>query len=140
MGRQNSGGSNEKVAGLSHESENGTLTVFVRGSVSLATATAYATRHQQTWSAHDRILWDLRDFDPSGVTSSDILNIQHAFAEIMDLRTGGRSALLVGKELDQVARVALALYESKGEKQAGPITVRSFQNAAQAVEWLEGEQ
>lgn len=132
MDRQKGSGGSGDAAGVTHEVHNDTLQVYVRGSVDLPTITAYATRHQDVWSSHSKILWDLRNFDPSGISSKDILNIQHAFAEIMNLRAGGRSAVLVNKELDLVARVAMALPEN----QNSPIELRSFLDEALAREWL----
>jgi len=120
------------TAGLKHEVLDGILWVSVWGSVGLQAVTAYATRHQKIWSEQDRVLWDLRRFDPSGITSKDVLNIQHAFAEIMDLRGGGRSAVLIGKELELVVRVTLVLQEGPD----GPVQIRSFLDEAQALAWL----
>ncbi len=132
MDRQNSGINPGSAYGVSHESDNDTLKVFVRGSVPLSEVTAHVTRFQDVWIAHSKILWDLREFDPSEVTSSDILNIQHAFAEIMALRAGSRSAVLIGKELDLVARITLAL----SENQDGSIQLRTFLDETQSLSWL----
>jgi len=131
MDRQNSSG-NGKAGKITHEVNNGVLRVILTGSVNLSAATAYATLHQSDWMENTRILWDLLLFDPSGVTSQDILNIQHAFAEIMSLRPGGRSAVLVNKELDLVARVTLAL----SDERESPIAVRSFLDEEEAILWL----
>ncbi len=121
--------------GISHEVRGGILRVVLTGSVSLTAATAYATLHQELWSANPGILWDLRAFDPSGISSQDVLNIPHAFAEVMALRPGGRSAVVVGKELDLVARVAIALYDD----QENPVTVRSFLEKSAACDWLKSD-
>ena len=132
MDRQKSSGGKGDAAGVTHEVRNDTLHVYVSGSVDLPTVTAYATRHQDVWSSHSKILWDLRKFDPSGVSSKDILNIPHAFAEVMSLRAGGRTAVLVNKEMELVARVAMAIYED----QNAPIELRSFLDEAAARDWL----
>ena len=118
---------------ITHEVRSGILWVILTGSVSLPAVTAYATLHQDLWSENSKILWDLRAFDPSGISSQDILNIQHAFAEVMALRPGGRSAVVVGKELDLVARVALALWDDQGS----PVNIRSFLDDESACSWLE---
>lgn len=131
MDSQNESG-NGNGGHISHEVRDGILWVSVTGRVSLSTATTYATVHQDLWQGSTRILWDLRAFDPSGVSSQDILNIQHAFAEIAAGRAGGRSAVLVGKELDLVARVAITLSDRPDK----PITVRSFLDSEDACRWL----
>jgi len=133
MDRQKSSGGGGDAPGVTHEVRNDTLHVCVRGSVDLPAITAYATRHQDVWPSHAKILWDLRKFDPSGISSKDILNIPHAFAEIMNLRAGGRSAVLVSKELELVTRVAMALFEN----QPAQIELRSFLDEAVAKEWLD---
>ena len=133
MDRQKDSTGGGAAGSISHEVLEGTLWVRVVGSLDLTDVTAYVTRHQAEWASRDRILWDLRNFDPSGVTSNDILNIQHAFGEIMELRAGGRSAVVLRKELDLVVRVAMALREH----QSGHIELRSFLDEAEAVAWLE---
>ena len=133
MDGQNSGNHNRDAPGISHKACDGTLRVFVRGSVELQTVTAYVVRHQEIWAASTRILWDLRQFDPSGITSADILNIGHAFGEIMDLRAGGRSAILVSQELNLVVKVAMALHPL----QESPVELRSFLDQADALAWLK---
>ena len=133
MDGQDSSGGPEDTPGITHRICNGTLLVIVSGSVSLQAITAYVTRHQEVWAAQKKVLWDLRQFDPSGVTSADILNIPHAFGEIIDMRAGGRSAVLVSKELNLVVKVAMAL------RQEGdfPLEIRSFLDEAEALSWLE---
>ena len=116
-----------------HEMRDGILWVILTGRVSLSTATTYATVNQDLWQGSPRILWDLRAFDPSGVSSQDILNIQHAFAEIAAGRAGGRSAVLVGKALDLVARVAITLSDRPDK----PVAVRSFLDEEDARRWLK---
>jgi hypothetical protein len=134
MDRQNNTGSSD-AGHMTHEVRSGTLWVTVTGSVGMAAATGYVTSHQEIWSAQSRIVWDLRAFDPSGVSSQDILNIPHAFAEIMELRAGGRTAVIVGKELDLVSRLAIAL----GEDRKRHISIRSFLDEQSAEAWLAGE-
>jgi hypothetical protein len=133
MDGQNSSDDKNDAASVSHRVCNGTLRVIVSGSARLQTITAYVTRHQEIWAAYARILWDLRPFDPSGITSTDILNIRHAFGEIMELRAGGRSAILVSKELNLVVKIAMALHP----EQDSPVALRSFLNEADALAWLE---
>ncbi len=134
MDGQNSSECGGNTAGISHEASEGTLRVTVTGSVSLQTVTAYVTRNQEEWAAHAKVLWDLRQFDPTGVTSQDILNIRHAFGEIIEMRAGGRSAVVVSKELDLVVRVAMALREHN----VGHLEIRSFLEEADAQAWLRG--
>ena len=132
MDCQKNAGGNGVTAGIKHQSQNGVLRVSVWGSVALSDVTAYVTRHQDEWAAHARVCWDLREFDPSGITSADILNIRHAFAEILDLRSGGRSAVIVSRELNLVTKVAMAMSENR----QGPVDVRSFLDPSAALAWL----
>jgi hypothetical protein len=133
MDGQDSSGCPEAAASITHRICRGTLKVIVSGPVGLQDVTAYVTRHQEIWAAHDKVLWDLRQFNPSGVSSADILNIRHAFGEIIDMRAGGRSAVLVSKDLNLVVRVAMALREDRDF----PLEMRSFLDEAEALSWLD---
>lgn len=117
---------------ISHEPRGGLLRVNVSGLVELSTITAYVIRHQQIWTEHSRVLWDLRKTDPTAVTSQDLLNIRHAFAEIMSKRRGGRTAVVVSRDLDLVARLTIAL----SDDQEAPVTIRSFLREKDAISWL----
>ena len=117
---------------ISHEISDGLLRVNVAGVVELAAITAYVIRHQQIWTEHRRVLWDLRKTDPAAVTSQDLLNIRHAFAEIMSKRRGGRTAVVVSRDLDLVARLTIAL----SDDQESPVTIRSFLREKDAISWL----
>ena len=135
MDCSNNAGGDGSSAGINHKSQDGILRVSVQGSIALSDLTVYVTRHQEDWVAHDKVCWDLRHFDPSGITSSDILNIRHAFGEILEQKGSGRSAIVVSKELDLVTRVAMSL----SENQQGPITIRSLLDLSEALSWLVDE-
>ena len=117
---------------ISHEEQHDLLRVSVAGPATLSFVTAYTTRFQDVWSRHPRILWDLRCADPTALSSDDILNINHAFGEIMDLRRGGRTALLIGKEVELIARIAIALCEGRD----APVTFRTFLDQEEALAWI----
>ncbi len=117
---------------ISHEEHDGLLRVAVAGLATLSFVTAYATRFQDVWTRHPRILWDLRGADPTALSSEDILNINHAFGEIMDLRAGGRTALLISKDVELIAKIAIALCEG----QEAPVTLRAFLDEQEALDWV----
>lgn len=120
---------------ITHEVRDGILRVCLEGLVGLSEATTYAVRHQELWSAHSAILWDLRKLDPSRMNSQDVLNVDQAFGEIMRERPGGRSAILINKELDLVTRIAIALGDQKDAK----VTIRSFLKEKDAINWLQSD-
>ncbi|MEM8769868.1 MAG: hypothetical protein AAGE43_20720 [Pseudomonadota bacterium] len=118
---------------ISHEEQDGLLRVVVAGPATLAFVTAYATRFQDVWSRYQRILWDLRGADPTVLSSEDILNVNHAFGEIMDLRAGGRTALLISKDVELIAKIAIALCEGRD----APVTLRAFLDEPEALVWVQ---
>lgn len=118
---------------ISHELTDGLLRVTVTGSVELSTITSHVVKHQQLWAENKRVLWDLRKVDPSGISSQDILNIKHAFAETMLLRRGGNSAILISPELDLVARIAITLSDDMNSN----VKIRSFLKEKEAIAWLK---
>lgn len=120
---------------ITHEVRDGILHVILEGSVVLQSATVYAVRHQDLWTTHQAILWDLRKLDPRRLNSQDVLNVDQAFAEVMTLRPGGQSAILINKELDLVARIAIALVD----RQHTPVQIRSFLKEKEAIRWLQSD-
>ena len=122
----------EKEPKISHEERDGLLEVTVAGPATLSFVTAYVTRFQDVWTRFPRTLWDLRDADPTALTSEDILNINHAFAEVMDLHPGARTALLIRKDVELIAKIAIALCEGRD----APVALRAFLDAGEAEDWL----
>lgn len=133
MDRQKGSTTGDGDGTITHEVRDGILRVIAEGPAVLQTVTTYAVRHQDLWAAHQAILWDLRKLDPSRLSSQDVLNIDQAFAEVMTLKPGGQSAILINKELDLVARIAIAL----GERQGTPVRIRSFLKEKEAINWLQ---
>lgn len=117
---------------ISHESSDGLLKVKVSGPVELQAVTMYTTRFQDVWTRHDRVLWDLSDVDPSAITSDDILNLNHAFDEILRLRAGGKTAVIVAKDLELIANVAIGLCDAN----SAPVTFSAFLEEDEAIVWL----
>ena len=118
---------------ISHESQEDLLFVTVEGLVEIPYLTRYVTSHQVVWKKYPGILWDLRDIDPSRITSDDVLNLHHSFAEIAHLRSGGRTALLVSTDLELIAKIAVALCETHHT----PIELKTFLDENEAIGWLK---
>ena len=116
-----------------HETSDGLLRAKITGPVEIQNVTMYTTRYQDVWARHDRVLWDLSAVDPSAITSDDVLNLNHAFDEILKLREGGKTAVIVAKDLELVANVALGLCESNHP----PVTFNVFLDEDEAVAWLK---
>ena len=54
---------NSDQATISHETNDGILTVEVEGWITISEIAAYARSHIDTWSRSPRLLWDLRQMD-----------------------------------------------------------------------------
>ena len=118
---------------MRHEAGEDILRVTISGPLDLPRITSYLIQHQEDWSGKKAVLWDLRQADPTPLTSQDILNLDQAFAGIFEMRAGARTALLVGKELETIARISIALYEEREV----PITFNSFCRESEAIAWLK---
>ena len=136
MDRQKNSGNNDSGGTVSHELADGLLRVTVQGTVELSAITSHVIKHQNLWAENELVLWDLRKVDPIGISSQDILNIKHAFAETSILGRGGSSAILISSELDLVARIAVTL----SDNMKSPVKIRSFLKEKEAVAWLKTDE
>ena len=117
---------------ISHASADGILTVKLKGRVDLDLLTKYVAQHTEMWAQHPCILWDMLELDLSGVTADEVIKVPDSFRELTKLGAGGRSAVLVQKEFELIARFIVADYES----QDSPIESRIFLHEEDALAWL----
>ncbi len=117
---------------VTHWSANGILTVRVEGPVDVESLIRYAHKHKDVWVEHACILWDFRLLDPSVLTSESIKNLPETFSAIHGLRAGGRTALLVRKSLELIAKIIVV----QNEANDAPVEHRSFCSEADAISWL----
>lgn len=94
----------------------------------------YAVRHQHLWPVHAGVIWDLRNLDPSAITTEDLLNIEHSFADVLAIRAdiGRRAALLIAPEMETLAGMALAYCIERRL----PVDTAAFLDEPEARSWL----
>ena len=72
------------------------------------------------------------EMDLSVVTADAVIKVPDSFREMTKLRAGGRSAVLVQKEFELIARFVVADFET----QAAPVEFRTFLHGEEALAWL----
>jgi len=92
----------------------------------------YAYEHNDVWVAHACILWDFRSLDPKVLTSESIRDLPESFKLITGLRAGGRTAVLVEKNLEFIAKIIVVQSETNNSL----VEHRSFCSEVDAVSWL----
>ncbi len=117
---------------ISHASTDGILTVRVAGRVAIDTLAGYALMHQDVWALHPCILWDLIELDPRDITSDAVLRMPELFARIHQLRAGGRTALLIQKDAEFLAKIIIAQAETTN----APVEQCAFCSKENALAWL----
>ena len=117
---------------ISHASADGILTVKLEGRVDLDLLTEYVTQHREAWVQHPCVLYDMLELDLSVVTADYVVKLPDSFREINKLRAGGRTAGLVTKEFELIAKYIVADYET----QDFPVEFRVFLSEEDAVAWL----
>ncbi len=121
-----------QTAEIRHEIKGDVLRVSVCGPVTLQQLTTYVTRWQNEWVSQRRVLWNLTNTVASNITSQDILNVDQSFAEILARRSGGRTAILVGKDLELIARISIVLLQNRSV----PVELEVFLSEDDALAWL----
>ena len=117
---------------ISHTSADGILTVKVKGRVPFDSLTKYVAQHREVWVQHPCILYDALGLDLSGVTTDEIIKLPESSREITKLRAGGRTAVLVQKEFELIAKFIVADFESQDSRPE----FRIFLHEEDAVAWL----
>lgn len=120
-------------AGISHNSSDGILTCTVEGGVSVVDMTTFAVRIQDEFVRHKLVLWDIRSAQlVRSMSSRDLMNLRHSFAEILELRSG-RTAILVREELFELTNLVITQFQDTGVK------FRVFTDEPQTLAWLRAE-
>jgi len=117
---------------ITHSSAEGILTVRLEGRFDVDSMFVYVTENQSTWATHACILWDLRKFDARDLTGDSILKVPDKFAEILQRRAGGRTAILVNEDLALIAKFAVA----NNENCNSPVELGAFCSEKEAFVWL----
>ena len=94
--------------------------------------TKYVAQHREVWVQHACVLYDLLELDLSGVTADEIIKLPESSREITKLRAGGRTALLVQKEFELIAKFIVADFESQDSRPE----FRTFLHEEDALTWL----
>lgn len=117
---------------ITHCSAHGILLVQVEGSTDVDSLVNYAYQYKDVWVQHACVLYDFTLLDPKALTSAAIRDIPELFAEITELRAGGRTALLVQKDLELIGRFIAA----QSETAHGRLEIRTFCSKVDAISWL----
>lgn len=104
----------------------------MEGPVNIDSLVNYVRQHKDEWVQRACILYDFTLLDPEALTSAAIKNVPESFAEITELRAGGRTALLVPKDLELIAKFVAA----QSETSHGRIEIRTFCSEVDATSWL----
>ena len=82
-----------------------------------------------------RILWDVREADFSEISHDDILDhVDFTKQLIADVRQGGKTAVVLDK--DMLGFGLSRMRETYFEMEDVPVTMRTFTNIEDALEWL----
>ncbi len=79
-------------------------------------------------------LWDFSEADVTAISSDDISALAHYIKQHTAHRQGGKSALVLAKDLDfGLGR----MIDAQLEIEEAPVTLSSFKSKADALEWLD---
>ncbi len=118
-------------SGISHNSADGVLTCKVKGGASVVDLTSYAVTIQDEFIRHKAVLWDIREAQLArSMSSRDLMNLHHSFAEILELRNSGRTAILVRDELYDITSLVITQFADTG------VQFRVFTDERQTMAWL----
>ena len=129
----NPGRSSSVIADVTHESRDGILVIRMVGRVGINVLMEHVMAHFDDWIAHDRLIYDLSEWNVESLTSDSLRTLHESFAPVMEARKTGSVALLVAPHLEGLAKILIAIYESE----AVPVELRYFFDREAAVSWLE---
>jgi hypothetical protein len=118
---------------ITHESVGDILYVRVVGSPELSHFADHVYANLTTWQNHNRVLWDLRDFEFPAQAANGVREVGQAFSQILKIRKGGATALLVK---DQNGLGLVRLLTSHLELTNAAVLMRGFVSLDQAENWL----
>lgn len=120
------------LANVSHEIQSGMLVVKLVGRAGVQVLINYVDENLDEFVAHDRLIYDLREWDVDSLTVDSFRNLPESFAPVHERRPSGRAALLIEPHLSELADILIAIYES-GEL---PVQLAYFFEPEPAEDWL----
>ncbi len=121
----------DKISDILHATDGDVLHVHLVGRASVSMFFRYAMNKQELWAEHDKVIYDLTQWDTTGVTPEVIQRLPERAKSVQDLCKPGRTALLVPDSMIMLARVIAALFDTTGASE-----VETFTDRQQALKWL----
>ena len=125
-------GERHLISDVRHHLEDDVLVVELIGRASVNLLMTHVMDHLETWTGHDRLLYDFRSWDVAALTADSLLGVTGGFRPVHEVREEARAALLIRPHLEELARILIAVYESEGQR----VRLESFFDEADALAWL----
>lgn len=122
----------DRISDVRHHLRDDVLVVELIGRASVHLLMTHVMAHFEAWTAHDRLLYDFREWDVGALTADSLLGVTGAFEPVHAARESARAALLIRPHLEELARILMAVYESEDR----PVRLKPFLDESEAFSWL----
>ena len=88
--------------------------------------------HYDLWAQHDRLIYDVSDWDVESLTSDGLRQLPDSFRTLITMREMTWVALVIAPHLEDLAKILVAIYASEEL----PVEITYFFDRASAESWL----
>jgi len=128
----NSSSSSSVIAEVTHEVQRDVLCIRLAGRAGVNVLMDHVMAHLDEWVAHDRLIYDLREWNVDSLTTESFRDLPRSFAPVHAQRKTGKAAILIAPHLEELAKILLALYEAENL----PVQLAYFFEREPAETWL----
>lgn len=128
----NPGGSSAVVAEVKHEVQGPVLVAEMIGRAGINVLMDHVRSHYDEWAAHDRLIYDVSNWDVGSLTSDALRQLPDSFKSLISIRGKTWVALVIAPHLEELAKVLVAIYEAE----ASTVELTYFFDREAALGWL----
>lgn len=88
--------------------------------------------HFDLWAQHDRLIYDVSDWNVASLTSDGLRQLPDSFGALMAVREKTWVALVIAPHLEDLAKILVAIYEAEEL----PVEITYFFDREAAESWL----
>ncbi len=128
----NPGQSSTIVAEVKHEVQGPILITDMIGRAGINVLMDHVRSHHDEWAAHDRLIYDVSQWDVGSLTSDALRQLPDSFRSLISIRERTWVAIVIAPHLEELAKILLAIFETEAET----VELTYVFDRQAAIDWL----
>ena len=120
------------IAEVRHESRGLILVTELIGRAGINVLMDHVRSHYDEWLLHDRLIYDVSDWDVESLTSDALRQLPESFKSLIAAREHTWVAVVIAPHLEDLAKILVAIFETEDV----PVQITYFFDQPAAEDWL----